>query len=50
MPGLNHLFQTAKTGSTMEYAQIEETMSPAVLDLVTHWILERFGKPAKPGS
>jgi pimeloyl-ACP methyl ester carboxylesterase len=48
MPGLNHLFQTAKTGSPAEYAQIEETMSPAVLDLVTHWILERFGKPAKP--
>jgi uncharacterized protein len=50
MPGLNHLFQTAKTGSTMEYAQIEETMSPAVLDLVTHWILERFAQPAKPAS
>jgi pimeloyl-ACP methyl ester carboxylesterase len=50
MPGLNHLFQTAKTGSTAEYAQIEETMSPAVLELVTHWILERFGKPAKPAS
>jgi pimeloyl-ACP methyl ester carboxylesterase len=50
MPGLNHLFQTAKTGSPDEYAQIEETMSPAVLDLVTRWILDRFGKPAKPAS
>jgi len=48
MPGLNHLFQTATTGSTTEYAQIEETMSPAVLDLVTRWILQRFGK--KPGA
>ena len=47
MPGLNHLFQTAKTGSPTEYATIDETMSPAVLDLVTQWILERFGKPAK---
>jgi uncharacterized protein len=46
MPGLNHLFQTAKTGSPGEYATIDETMAPAVLDLVTHWILERFGKPA----
>ncbi|MBZ5581282.1 MAG: alpha/beta fold hydrolase [Acidobacteriia bacterium] len=27
MPGLNHLFQTAKTGAVTEYAQIEETAS-----------------------
>ena len=32
MPGLNHLFQTAKTGSPTEYAQIEETISPVALD------------------
>jgi pimeloyl-ACP methyl ester carboxylesterase len=38
MPGLNHLFQTAKTGSPTEYAEIEETMSPAVLTLVSDWI------------
>jgi hypothetical protein len=38
MPGLNHLFQTAKTGAVAEYAQIEETMSPAVLTLVSDWI------------
>ncbi|HEX3525874.1 MAG TPA: alpha/beta fold hydrolase [Thermoanaerobaculia bacterium] len=49
MPGLNHLFQTTTTGSPTEYASIQETLSPAVLDLVTHWILERFGKPA-PGT
>jgi pimeloyl-ACP methyl ester carboxylesterase len=48
MPGLNHLFQTAKTGSPTEYATIDETMAPAVLDLVTGWILERFAKPPKP--
>jgi hypothetical protein len=46
LPGLNHLFQTAKTGSPEEYAQIEETMSPAVLDTVTRWIVDRFAKPA----
>ena len=28
LPGLNHLFQTAKTGAPSEYAEIEETMSP----------------------
>ncbi|MFO7655130.1 MAG: alpha/beta hydrolase [Candidatus Krumholzibacteriia bacterium] len=39
MPGLNHLFQTADTGMVLEYANIDETMSPAVLDLVADWIL-----------
>ncbi|HSY40624.1 MAG TPA: alpha/beta fold hydrolase [Polyangia bacterium] len=38
MPGLNHLFQTAKTGSPAEYGEIEETISPAVLTLVSGWI------------
>jgi alpha-beta hydrolase superfamily lysophospholipase len=38
MPGLNHLFQTAKTGAVAEYPQLDETMSPAVLKLVSEWI------------
>jgi hypothetical protein len=38
-PGLNHLFQTAKTGGVGEYAQIEETMATAVLINVADWIL-----------
>jgi fermentation-respiration switch protein FrsA (DUF1100 family) len=46
LPGLNHLFQTATTGAPAEYARIEETMSPALLNLVSAWILERFG-PAR---
>jgi hypothetical protein len=50
LPGLNHLFQTAQTGSPTEYATIQETLSPAVLDLMTHWILERFGNPTKPAA
>jgi pimeloyl-ACP methyl ester carboxylesterase len=37
-PGLNHLFQTARTGSPMEYGNIEETMSPAVLNAISAWI------------
>jgi len=40
MPGLNHLFQTAVTGSISEYATIEETLSPDFLELVGDWILE----------
>ncbi len=37
--GLNHLFQTAKTGSPAEYGQIEETFSPKVLNKMSSWIL-----------
>jgi uncharacterized protein len=43
LPGLNHLFQTAETGSPMEYARIEETFAPAALEVISDWILERFG-------
>jgi hypothetical protein len=39
MPGLNHLFQTAKTGSPSEYAKIEETIAPAALEKIASWIL-----------
>ena len=38
LPGLNHLFQTAKTGSPAEYAGIEETMSPVALEKMAAWI------------
>ena len=40
LPELNHLFQTAKTGSPSEYATIEETMSPAAMELIGDWVLE----------
>ncbi|MBC8470667.1 MAG: alpha/beta fold hydrolase [Planctomycetes bacterium] len=39
--GLNHLFQTAKTGSPSEYAKIEETISPIVLNMMSDWILKQ---------
>lgn len=35
---LNHLFQTCETGAFAEYAQIEETISPAVLEILRDWI------------
>jgi len=41
LPGLNHLFQTAQTGSPTEYAQIEETISPVALKEIGDWILKR---------
>ncbi|MGA3370788.1 MAG: alpha/beta hydrolase [Terracidiphilus sp.] len=41
LPGLNHLFQTAKTGAPAEYGEIEETISPAALDKMGGWILKQ---------
>jgi dienelactone hydrolase len=41
MPGLNHLFQDAKTGAPSEYAEIEETMSPVVLAKIANWVGEQ---------
>jgi len=40
LAGLNHLFQEAKTGSVTEYAEIEQTISPKALDVITTWILK----------
>jgi pimeloyl-ACP methyl ester carboxylesterase len=42
LPGLNHLFQTARNGGVGEYATIEETMAPVVLGTVADWIRARF--------
>ncbi len=38
-PGLNHLMQNAGSGLPAEYASIEETMAPAVMELISKWIL-----------
>lgn len=40
MDGLNHLFQESKTGNISEYSQIEQTISPQVLDKISSWILD----------
>jgi len=40
LPGLNHLFQHAITGSPSEYGLIPETMAPEVLALIADWIGE----------
>lgn len=39
VPGVNHMFQPCTTGSVQEYAQIETTIDPSVLNLVRDWIL-----------
>jgi uncharacterized protein len=38
LPGLNHIFQHAETGSPKEFAQIEETVAPEVVSLMTGWV------------
>ena len=43
LPGLNHAFQTAKTGAMGEYGEIEETIAPLALDTVTTWVLKHVG-------
>jgi hypothetical protein len=41
LPGLNHLFQHAYSGSPAEYAAIEETFSPEALQIIADWLLAR---------
>ena len=38
LPDLNHLFQHCETGSPTEYVEIEETISPEVLELVVGFV------------
>lgn len=38
LPGLNHLFQPARTGAPAEYAAIERTIAPAALERMVDWI------------
>lgn len=47
LPKLNHLFQTAVTGSPNEYGAIEETMSPIALRAISDWIVARTRRAKK---
>ena len=47
LDGLNHLFQTARTGAIGEYAAIEETISPVLRSIVTEWIEARFNETGR---
>jgi pimeloyl-ACP methyl ester carboxylesterase len=38
LPGLNHLFQTSKTGAVSEYGTIEETIAPKALVTILVWL------------
>ena len=41
LPGLNHLFQTAGSGSPSEYESISETLSPLALETMANWLLKQ---------
>jgi uncharacterized protein len=41
LPGVNHLFQHARTGAIEEYASIDESFAPEALELIASWILKR---------
>jgi uncharacterized protein len=43
LPGLNHLLQTAETGSPAEYSSIEETINPTALQVIGEWIVKHTG-------
>ena len=38
--GVNHLFQTAQSGSPALYGAIQETMSPQVLTAIENWVVK----------
>lgn len=42
LPGLNHLFQSCKTGGISEYESIEETISPVALESIATWLKVQF--------
>lgn len=42
LPNLNHLFQECTSGLPNEYASIEQTISPTVLEIMAQWIKKLF--------
>jgi pimeloyl-ACP methyl ester carboxylesterase len=50
LPGLNHLFQAATTGTMDEYVTLSETFNPAALELMTQWLIEVSSGEAKMSS
>lgn len=41
LPGANHLFQKAKSGSVAEYATLEKQFVDGFLEIVTDWLVSR---------
>lgn len=45
LPDLNHLMQTAGTGTPAEYGTLEESVAPEALKTVVDWVAARSGLP-----
>jgi len=41
LPGLNHLYQTTKTGLPTEYQQLDETIAPVALKTIGDWVVKQ---------
>lgn len=48
LPGMNHLLQDARTAAPNQYNDIEETMSPAALKIITDWLTNYAPAPHTP--
>jgi pimeloyl-ACP methyl ester carboxylesterase len=48
LQGMNHLLQDARTGSPNEYNNIEETMSPAAIEIICDWVNLQTRSSVKP--
>jgi pimeloyl-ACP methyl ester carboxylesterase len=48
LPGLNHVFQTAKSGAESEYSKIEESIAPMALETIGAWLLQTTGGSVRP--
>jgi len=44
IPGANHLFQIAKTGSPMEYGQMKKEFVPGFVDDIAQWMTDTMSK------
>jgi len=49
LPGLNHLFQTARSGAIAEYEEIQETFAPNALRTIGDWINVKFNRKNQKG-
>jgi len=44
LPGLNHLFQKARTGSPAEYPALAKELAPEMLEATSSWLQERTSR------
>lgn len=38
LPGINHMMQESQTGAVSEYGEIDQTISPTVIDTIISWL------------